>query len=171
MPRSITLTRPRLVALVAAFFLVPALVGGGAAWATQTFSDVGPSHTFYDEIEWGAKYGVITGYPDGSFKPNNNVTRGASAAFLARYNNTLRVVSVEADPAGAAIHAATATCDADERALAGGGWTSANGLVITDSYPQAPNAWRVRWESKAGGSIDPSLVRAYALCAPAVIPG
>src|SRR5262249_6449159 len=43
---------------------------------TLTFSDVPQGSTFYTYIHCLACLGIINGYPDGSFKPNNNVTRG-----------------------------------------------------------------------------------------------
>jgi hypothetical protein len=43
---------------------------------TITFTDVPPNSTFYPFIHCLACLGLINGYPDGTFKPNNNVTRG-----------------------------------------------------------------------------------------------
>jgi S-layer homology domain len=40
------------------------------------FSDVPPGSTFYDYIHCLACRSIINGYPDGTFKPNANVTRG-----------------------------------------------------------------------------------------------
>jgi hypothetical protein len=40
------------------------------------FSDVSPGSTFYDYIETLYNAGIINGYADGTFRPNNNVTRG-----------------------------------------------------------------------------------------------
>ena len=40
------------------------------------FNDVPTSHPFYAYIETAYNAGVISGYGDGSFKPQNNVTRG-----------------------------------------------------------------------------------------------
>jgi hypothetical protein len=41
-----------------------------------TFTDVPVGSTFYEFIRCLACTGIINGYPDGTFKPNNNVTRG-----------------------------------------------------------------------------------------------
>jgi len=40
------------------------------------FSDVPQGSTFYSFVHCLACLGIINGYPDGTFKPNNNVTRG-----------------------------------------------------------------------------------------------
>ena len=52
--------------------------------ASASFWDVPPSHTFFREIEALASSGITTGYADGSYRPNNPVTRQAMAAFLSR---------------------------------------------------------------------------------------
>lgn len=71
------------LALVVA--LLVGLVGApGALAVTPTFSDVGPGHPFLAEIEWMAAEGMTTGYPDGTFRPAEPVTRQAFAAFLYR---------------------------------------------------------------------------------------
>jgi hypothetical protein len=41
-----------------------------------SFTDVPVGSTFYEFIRCLACRGIINGYPDGTFKPNNNVTRG-----------------------------------------------------------------------------------------------
>ncbi len=43
---------------------------------TITFTDVPVGSTFYQYIHCLACLGIINGYPDGTFKPNNDVTRG-----------------------------------------------------------------------------------------------
>jgi len=66
---------------------VVVLVGLGATAAyaaTQTFSDVPPDHIFYADIEKMAAQKVINGFPDGTFRPNNPITRGQAAAMFNR---------------------------------------------------------------------------------------
>jgi len=43
--------------------------------ATSTFSDLSSSHWAYTAIEAVAKSAIILGYPDGTFKPDQNITR------------------------------------------------------------------------------------------------
>ena len=52
--------------------------------ALDKFSDVVAGAYYYDYVYAAAEAGVIMGYEDGSFKPNNNVTRGEFAAFVTR---------------------------------------------------------------------------------------
>jgi hypothetical protein len=49
-----------------------------------TFSDVPSSNPFYGDIEWMARRGVSTGYPDGTYRPTVAVSRQSMAAFMAR---------------------------------------------------------------------------------------
>lgn len=46
------------------------------------FSDVPPGSTFYTYIETSRSHGMITGYPDGTFHPNAQLTRGQMAKIL-----------------------------------------------------------------------------------------
>jgi hypothetical protein len=46
------------------------------------FIDVPPGHTFYDAVRCLACRGIISGYADGTFRPNNPVTRGQLAKMV-----------------------------------------------------------------------------------------
>jgi hypothetical protein len=50
----------------------------------QPFSDVGLSHPFHDAIGWLSLVRISPGYPDGTFRPTDFVTRQSMAAFLFR---------------------------------------------------------------------------------------
>ncbi|GIU84059.1 MAG: hypothetical protein KatS3mg008_0834 [Acidimicrobiales bacterium] len=52
--------------------------------STPSFSDVPTSHVFYEEIEWAAAEEVVRGFPDGTFRPTQVVTRQEMAAMLYR---------------------------------------------------------------------------------------
>ncbi len=52
---------------------------------TSPFTDVTPSTPRYEAITWLAAEGITTGWPDNTFRPGNNVERGAIAAFFYRY--------------------------------------------------------------------------------------
>lgn len=65
---------------------VTGLIAGatGAVLAGHQFSDVSNSHPFHDEISAIADAGVTTGFNDGTFRPGNDVSRMAMAAFMQR---------------------------------------------------------------------------------------
>ena len=52
--------------------------------ASQTFPDVNPGFWAFQEIEALAASGITEGFPDGTFRPTNPVTRAQMATFLAR---------------------------------------------------------------------------------------
>lgn len=54
------------------------------------FSDVPASNPFFGYVNWMKISGMSTGYPDGTFRPLENVTRQAMAAFLYRYDTQAR---------------------------------------------------------------------------------
>jgi len=53
--------------------------------ALPTFIDVPPNHFFYRWIEGGVDAGLISGFVDGTFRPNSGVTRQQAASILGLY--------------------------------------------------------------------------------------
>jgi hypothetical protein len=56
------------------------------------FSDVKPDDWYYEAVQAFAKKDLISGYPDGTFKPNKTITHGEVATILSNYwrkNNVL----------------------------------------------------------------------------------
>lgn len=51
---------------------------------TVSFKDVPASHRFYNDIAALSNQGVISGFKDGSFGPNKQVTRGETAIMIVR---------------------------------------------------------------------------------------
>jgi subtilisin family serine protease len=50
--------------------------------ATPTFSDVPAGSAFYSYVETAAHFGIVSGYSDHTFRPNNDVTRGQIAKMV-----------------------------------------------------------------------------------------
>jgi hypothetical protein len=82
----------------------PTLTGTPTATAcTLAFTDVPNGSTFYADIRCLACRGIINGYPDGRFKPNNNVTRGQLSKIVsnsAGFSQAQTVQIFEDVPAG-----------------------------------------------------------------------
>ena len=55
-------------------------VSGGAA-----FTDVADGAYYADAVRWANTYGIVTGYGDGTFRPDIPITRQQMAAILWRY--------------------------------------------------------------------------------------
>ena len=63
-----------------------------AIWSTSnSFSDVKASSWFNNAISTMENGGIITGYPDGSFRPNDNITRAEFAAMAIRFFKDAKV--------------------------------------------------------------------------------
>ncbi|MCL1874588.1 MAG: S-layer homology domain-containing protein, partial [Clostridiales bacterium] len=50
-----------------------------------SFSDVAADTWYTDAVAWAEAEGIVEGYPDGTFKPNQNVSRQELATVLLRY--------------------------------------------------------------------------------------
>jgi hypothetical protein len=72
----------RWIALLVGLLLL--IVPGVALAAGQLFTDVPPSHPFYNDINGIARAGITAGFNDGTYGPAQPVTRQAMAAFLQR---------------------------------------------------------------------------------------
>jgi hypothetical protein len=64
------------------------MLSGAMDWQTQSparpsFSDVQSGHWAYGYIEAAVAHGVLSGYPDGTFRPDANVTRAQVAKMIA----------------------------------------------------------------------------------------
>lgn len=53
----------------------------------SNFNDVSKSEWYSDYIGYLSKYGIIKGYADNTFKPNDNVTRAEFVAMTVRFNS------------------------------------------------------------------------------------
>lgn len=67
-------TRAQVVKIITAAFHTPAFTP-----TEPTFSDVPATHPFYAPIEAAAHAGLVNGYADHTFRPNNNITRAQFA--------------------------------------------------------------------------------------------
>ena len=68
----------------AAIFAATAVLGVTTAFAANPFSDVTPQDWAYQSVAQLAAAGVINGYPDGTFKGQNNITRYEMAQMVAK---------------------------------------------------------------------------------------
>ena len=60
----------------------------------QPFTDVPPEHPLFKEIRRGKFYGIIEGFGDGTFKPDQEITRGEAAAIAVRSFERSAIISV-----------------------------------------------------------------------------
>ncbi|NOU93755.1 hypothetical protein GC093_11050 [Paenibacillus sp. LMG 31456] len=59
-------------------------LGLNGSLSVSTFSDVSSSDWFKDSVNQAYQYGIVSGYPDGSFGPTASVTREEAMSMIAR---------------------------------------------------------------------------------------
>lgn len=113
------------------------LQGSPEAEAAEMFTDVAPGDWYADAIAWAASEGVAEGYEDGSFRPNDAITREQLAAMLWRYAG-----SPGADGALSAFVDWADTSSWAQQALS---WAVAQGLITgADNDMLAPKGQATR---------------------------
>lgn len=58
---------------------------GGDLCASHSFSDVNHDDWFHDDVDWAVNQGIFHGYGDGSFGPNDTLTREQAATVMYNY--------------------------------------------------------------------------------------
>ena len=75
--------RTRIAAAALAVLLAAA--GTAVAQTAQRFSDVPPDHEAHTAVEWAAEVGLTAGYGDGTFGPDDPLSRWQAVTFMERY--------------------------------------------------------------------------------------
>ena len=91
------------------------------AGSSADFSDVAAGRWYTEAVDWAAEKGVVTGYPDGSFRPNDAITREQLAVMLYRYAG-----SPEVSTDGLSYVDADEISGYAQQAIA---WATANGIM------------------------------------------
>ena len=65
---------------------------------TPLYKDVNQDTAFYAEIQWLGSQNITTGYPDGTFRPGQNVERAAMAAYFYRMAGSPEVTLPKESP-------------------------------------------------------------------------
>lgn len=60
-------------------------MAGSPAAGSASFTDVAPGQWYADGVAWASANGVVSGYTDGRFRPNDTITREQMAAILYQY--------------------------------------------------------------------------------------
>ena len=73
-----TLTRAEFATMLYRVSYAPVVTG------KSTYSDVKTGDWYYDAVVWATEAGVVNGMGDGTFAPNDNITRQEMATMLYR---------------------------------------------------------------------------------------
>lgn len=76
-----SITRAEFAKLISTLY---GLVSESSVFASQTFADVSKDAWYFNYVEVCAQLGVVNGYEDGEFKPNNLISRQEMAAMIYR---------------------------------------------------------------------------------------
>ena len=120
-------TRAKLLIAIAAGSLITAPV---AVFASHQFSDVDSNHPFHKEIGVVADAGIAQGFNDGTYRPGNNVTRQAMAAFLERAVGRVGFDSSATADIGAGGLLARSAVVAEVGVKAGAAGEESNGFIV-----------------------------------------
>lgn len=53
--------------------------------SSSPFSDVNTNEYYAPYVSWAAENGIVSGYEDGTFRPDNNITREEMAEIFMNY--------------------------------------------------------------------------------------
>lgn len=130
------------------------VAGSPTVTATDSFSDVADGAWYHDSVTWAAENQLVQGYGDGTFGPEDPVTREQMAVFLYRY-----AMGQGYDTATADLSAYQDLSQVSSYALDALGW--ANGAEIitgTDPNVLAPQSGATRAQT---ATILMRFVQAY----------
>lgn len=131
------LTRGMIVTILYRIEGRPAVDYSGA------FEDVPIDAWFTAGVEWAAQSGIVLGYGDGIFAPDESVTREQLAAILYRYAGWKGCDVETADVAAADAG------DISDWAAGAVGWAAGNGVLTASEGELRPTDNALRWEVAA----------------------
>jgi hypothetical protein len=171
-PMSARTPAPNRLRLLVVVVVVAVAAAIGATLATSAragdggFHDVPAGHPFFDEIAFTADSGIAEGFADGTYRPDQPVSRQAMAAFLQR-SQSYRVIAEGASASNVASLSTTVACDrTDHVAISGGAVYQGPGRAfIAASGPGFANGWSVTMATDDGVLRSMSMT-AFAVCVP-----
>ena len=84
------MTRGMVVTLLYRFAGEPSIAG-----FANPFPDVAAAQYYTNAVMWAAANGIVVGHPDGTFAPNDMMTREQFATVLYRYQNALGSITMD----------------------------------------------------------------------------
>ena len=91
----------------------------------SAFSDVASGLWYSDAVSWASENGIVTGYQDGTFRPEQTVSREQLAAIIYRYSN-YRKTSLKAGGADLTAPDAAEVSSWSREAMS---WCMENGII------------------------------------------
>ena len=111
-----------------------AIAGKPSVSAKTSFSDVSSSQWYANAVAWASENGIVAGFEDGTFAPDQAVTREQMALMLYKYTK-----SIDGDTATSSLSYKDAA-SVSEWATEGVSWATAKGVIAGSDdgylYPQ-----------------------------------
>jgi len=155
-----------VVVAVAVAAAVSATLVTSAVAGDIVFTDVPADHPFAEEIDFVANAGIAEGFPDGTYRPGQPVSRQAMAAFLERSQSYV-VVAEQATAGNVSTLATNVRCKRSGHVAISGGaiYQGPGRAFLSSSGPGPGGGWAV------GMTTDDGVVRsmtmtAFAVCVP-----
>lgn len=123
-----------LKGLIAISIAISACFGHVGAVDAKPFSDVNKNDWFYYAVAMAEDVGYMSGYPDGTFRPNATITRAECAVVLSKVLNSGNYDWYSEGYQDVPTNA----WYADEVAIAG---SAMGGITQIDSFSQYPLTW------------------------------
>lgn len=111
----------------------------GSVFAGAKFSDVKPSHWFYTYVMKASEMGIVNGYADGTFKPNQDVTRAQLAKIMVDYDKKVsstifKMSTDEQKVINAVAKAIPYTVEVRSDDSSGSGFFIKNSYIMTNAH-------------------------------------
>ena len=139
---NVTLTRGMLTAIIGR------LGGAETTDGSTVFTDVDANAYYAPYVAWAAENGIVSGFGDGTFRPDENVTREQTAAIIWRYMQYIGEDVSTGDNTN--ILSFTDAADVSEYAIPAIQWACGDGII--SGYPDgslAPKSGITRAEFAA----------------------
>ena len=110
------------------------LEGSPAVTGSASFADVASGQWYSDGVAWASANGIVTGYSNGSFGPDDTITREQMAAILyryARYKGYDLSAQADLDGYSDAAQVSAYAADAMEWAVGSGLITGTSGTTLS----------------------------------------
>ncbi len=101
------------------------LAGEPTVNTASKFKDVEDNTWYSKAVAWAAENGVVTGYGDNTFKPNNTISRQEMATMLARFAKLVGIDTAKGADLGSYPDAGTVAAWAEESIA----WCVENGII------------------------------------------
>lgn len=99
-------------------------MAGSPSGVYSSFSDVADGLWYSEAVSWANIHEIVQGFSDGSFGPNQNVTREQIASILYRYANSIGDVSSSTD-----LSTYSDSADIHDYAITAMQWAVAEGII------------------------------------------